>query len=236
MTLDDLIVLARIRLRDKITPYFWEDDELIEFANSAVDEACIRARLLQDTITIPVTAGVDVASPAYNVLSYKHGFFNDGVETTPITKISDTDYNWLVKNSPVTQQKPLHFKCTANSSDLILFPAPASSGTITIDVRRMPLASERLVGGSDVPPIPEQFQRDLVWWMVYEAYSVHDADLQDKAAADKAEAKFEAKFGRRPTARGEAISKISGVGESMYPAAYGGFNTSDFHHAGEFFL
>lgn len=236
MTLDDLITLARIRLRDKITPYLWEDDELIEFANSAVDEACIRARLLQDTITIPVTAGSDIASPAYTILRCKHGFYNDGTETTPITQISDTDYNWLVKNSPVVHQKPFHFKCAANSSDLTLFPVPSKDGTITIDVRRMPLVSERMVGGSDVPPIPEQFQRDLVWWMVHEAYSVHDADLHDDAAAAKAEAKFEAKFGRRPTARGEAISKTSGVGESMYPAAYGGFNTSDFHHAGEFFL
>lgn len=236
MTLDELIVLARIRLRDKITPYLWEDDELIEFANAAVDEACIRARLLQDTIDIPVTAGSNIASPAYNVLNYKHGFYNDGTEITPITKISDTDYNWLVKNSPVVQQKPMHFKCAANSSDLTLFPTPAKDGVITVDVRRMPLTTERLVGGSDVPPIPEHFQRDLVWWMVYEAYNVPDADLQDKAAADKAEARFEAKFGRRPTARGEAIGKTSGIGESMYPAAYGGFNTSDFHHAGEFFL
>ena len=77
MTLGELITLARIRLRDNLAPYLWDDATLTEFANSAVTESCMRARLLQTKLNIVVTTGLAEYTIPYVTLLPKHGSFID---------------------------------------------------------------------------------------------------------------------------------------------------------------
>lgn len=238
MTLDEIINLARVRLRDRIVPYLWDDDILVEFANAAVVEACFRARLLRSKVALPVVSGVDTITLPYTVLRMEHALYIDSVtgNVAPITNISETDFDWLTINSPYATSQPQSYKMGLPDNIITLYPVPLNAGLITADIRRLPTDAELMVSGGDSPVIPSEFHRDLVWWILHEAYTVHDADLQDLAAADKAEAKFTAKFGYRPTARGEMMGRKSVVGQSMYPQPYGGTsNVTDFHHTGEFF-
>lgn len=276
MTLTQLISLARTFLRDKREPYFWTDEELTEFLNSAVEEACVRARLLESTLIIPVTAGDDAYTPSYTVQRYTQ------VEAIEPTAVVDTAGAFLVGrwyqiNSPGTTNfvtigaanstAGTFFKATGVGSGTgtaylctntrltpltqaqfasissvdytatgqLLFytvdestlgvkvhPIPAINSALFATVRRLPASSELLINGSDIPVIPERFHRDLVYWVLAQAYSVDVNDTKSNADSDKNEAKFEARFGRRPTARGEVQGLRSIVGSDLYPQRFGG--------------
>ena len=55
MNLKELRLAARIDLDDREAPYLWSDAELNDYANRAQNEACRRARLIQDSTTDAVT-------------------------------------------------------------------------------------------------------------------------------------------------------------------------------------
>ena len=49
MELRELIRRFRVESNDKVVPYFIEDDDVIAWLNDAVNEACIRGRLLYES-------------------------------------------------------------------------------------------------------------------------------------------------------------------------------------------
>ena len=49
MQLSQLINRFRIEANDNVQPYFIEDDAVINWLNDAVNEACIRSRLLYES-------------------------------------------------------------------------------------------------------------------------------------------------------------------------------------------
>ena len=53
MNLRQLIDSFRAKTMDSPTKKLWSDDEIIEYANEAVDEACRRAYLLVDSSSWP---------------------------------------------------------------------------------------------------------------------------------------------------------------------------------------
>ena len=49
MQLSDLIKRFRIDANDKVEPYFNDDESVTSWLNEAVNEACIRGRLLHES-------------------------------------------------------------------------------------------------------------------------------------------------------------------------------------------
>jgi hypothetical protein len=86
----------------------------------------------------------------------------------------------------------------------------------------MPTDLELMVVGTDAPIIPAEFHRDLAYWMLSEAYLVDVSDTKSSKNADLNEAKFEARFGRKITARGEAQGRKNIVGSDMRPMSFVG--------------
>jgi hypothetical protein len=88
----------------------------------------------------------------------------------------------------------------------------------------MPTTAEELVSTTltGVPVIPIEFHRDLVYWMLSEAYSVMDADQGDKKKQEFNEEKFEKRFGKKVTALSEAQGRKNVVGTDMRAQPYGG--------------
>jgi hypothetical protein len=116
---------------------------------------------------------------------------------------------------------PVYFASGDNANDIRVFPTPNATGGLIVNVRRLPLAAERMGDISDEPAISEAFHHDLVYWMLAAAYNVDVADTKSDTASEKNEAKFEARFGRRPTARGETQGRRSVVGSNVYPHRFG---------------
>ena len=279
MTLQELITLARIRLRDNLTPYLWDNATLTEFANSAVTEACMRARLLQTKLNIAVTSGLNEYIIPYTTLLPKHGVFidkrgptvtagafkpgswysiaaagttdftligapNSTVNTlfrangagtgtgtailgysTPVESVSEDELNYFAATTPTAVGTPIAFKRGESANHIQLYPIPNLDGHLVLDVYRNPTVDEFMTGTSDEPIIPEEFHRDLVYWMMAEAYQIDDSDKEKAKKVEINEKKFEERFGRKITARGEQMARKGVVGKDMYPAPFGGSPT-----------
>ena len=279
MTLGELITLARIRLRDTLTPYLWDDATLTEFANSAVVEACMRSRLLQTKLNIAVISGLTEYTIPYTTLLPKHGSFIDksgptvvagsfkpgswysiltvgttdftligapsntvdvlfratGLGTgtgtailgysTPVESVSEDELNYFQATTPTAVGTPIAFKRGESANHIQLYPIPNLNGHLVLDIYRNPTENESMVSAGDEPVIPVEFHRDLVYWMMSEAYQIDDSD---KKSADKViinEKKFEERFGRKISARGEQMGRKGVIGKDMYPAPFGGSPT-----------
>jgi len=283
MTLEQLINLARTRLRDKLLPYLWDDSDLTEFANSAVTEACARARLLQTSVTLPVVAGIETYTIPYTVLKPLGAMFLDhagitvnagtfvvgrwyivgtpgttvyttvgaanstagtlfratgvgsgtGTATlcneTSLIPIGQTDYFSLRAFSHQTSGRPMYYIRGDAANTVLLYPTPNLAGHMILDVARMPTEGEEMTEGDSVPVIPAEFHRDLVYWMLAEAYLIDNSDTKSSKNSMENAAKFEAKFGRRITARGEAMGRKYIVGSNMRNHSFGGDNNSIYH-------
>ena len=51
MTVAEFIERFRLEMADNAAPYLWSDEEIVAYLNEAVDEACIRASLIEDSTT-----------------------------------------------------------------------------------------------------------------------------------------------------------------------------------------
>lgn len=278
MTLAQLLALSRVRLRDQLTPYFWDDATLTEFINSAVSEACARARLLRSNIAVAVTSGLDTYVVPYIVLKPFGGLFIDqaGVSTaagaftvgrwytittagttnftligaansnvgtvfqatgvgtgtgvavlgndTPLAPISERKYYDARANCGFAPSRPQFYMRGTADNSITLYPQPNLAGSIVMTISRMPTTAEELVYTvtSGVPVIPAEFHRDLIYWVLAEAYMVDNVDTYNPKASADNEAKFEARFGRKPTARGEAMGRRNVIGSDMDPQTFGG--------------
>jgi hypothetical protein len=286
MTLAQLLSLARIRLRDHLTPYFWDDATLTEFINSAVNEACLRARLLRSNVTLAVTPGVDTYVIPYTVLKPFGALFIDqlggtaiagaftpgrwytiatagttnftlvgaanssvgtvfqatgvgagtGTATlgnaTPLAPISDQEYYYARANCGYAPTRPQFYMRGATDNSITLYPQPNLVGAVVMTISRMPAAAEDLVYTvtTGVPVIPSEFHRDLIYWVLSEAYMVDNVDSYNPKASADNEAKFEARFGRKATARGEAMGRRNIVGSDIRPQTFGGSIASSYKY------
>jgi len=224
MNLGELIALARVRLQDKIQPYGWSNQELTEFANAAVTEACDRARLLHANVSIAIIPGTTVYPIPYQVLRYRDGAFikTGGTNSAQVEQRSDTQYWAAVSAAPLATGDPVIFTEGETLNTISVFPTPATAGVLTLPITRLPTENERMSGTSDEPAIPAEYHRSLVYWMEHEAYTVRDLDLISSPMAARAEQQFIAAFGYRPTARGNIMGKRKIVGSTMYPQRFGG--------------
>ena len=224
MTLGELIALARIRLDDRVAPYLWSELELTEFANTAQDEAAERARLVRSTVSNSIVEGTSLYSlpttPLYDgVLDMR---FTDSLgRLTIVQHTSYADFNVITRYGD-SQGTPYYFEYGASPAQIQLYPTPNIAGTLATDIVRLPTEDERMVGSGDEPIIPTEFHRDLVYWMLFEAYSLRDGDIRETASADRAEAKFTQKFGPKISAKHKKTARFSGVGQPMYPRRFGG--------------
>jgi hypothetical protein len=224
MTLGELLALARLRLDDRAAPYLWSDLELTEFANTAQDEAAERARFLRSTVPVSVVEGTAVYTlstmPLYDgILDMR---FTDSLGRLSIVRhASYADFNVLTHYGDAVGV-PYWFEYGASPAEIRLYPTPNLDGDLAVDITRLPAEDERMVSSGDEPIIPTDFHRDLVYWMLFEAYSLRDGDIRESTSADKAEAQFTRKFGPKISAKHKKASRFSGVGQAMYPRRYGG--------------
>ena len=110
--------------------------------------------------------------------------------------------------------RPSHF-CRGFSANAInIFPVPNVAGTATFTLARMPTDDEAMTGGADEPVIPVEFHRDLVFWMLAEAYLVDVSDTKSTKNSDGNLAKFEARFGRKSSAKAEMQGRKAVIGSA----------------------
>ncbi len=203
MTLAELIARFRSEANDQAVPPFCTDEEVTAWLNDAVNEACIRARLIHESSKTSITQiAVTAGQAAYNLhpslYEIDHIAFKRTGETSrlPITLVSVEDLDAIMLDWRDLEDTPTH--AVQTDRGLRLVPKPTAAGTILLEGYRLPL--EPMEAPDDAPEIHQEHHRHLVDWALHKGFSKPDSEFFDKDRSATAEAAFTRYFGQRPDA------------------------------------
>lgn len=211
MTLDELEQALRTeRLDDTVEPFLYASETVRAAFNDAVRQAAIRMRLLVDhssaeccqyavaaATTGQVGAVAVILHPRVLALRSVRWSGSDRPLTLTTLKVMDREQpEWPSKEAGT----PTHVIVDAQTGAVLLWPRPSEAGTLQASVWRTPLDVEELEIGDDEPAIPEAHHRDLIDWAEHLLYLTKDGEEGDSRRAADAASRFEAKFGRLPSA------------------------------------
>lgn len=226
MTLADLIDAYRNAADDETEPYRADDDRVTGWLNEAVDEACLRAKLIFDTTsplcTVAVVAGTSTykVHPAVDDIAAawldKHHNVLQPTDQSALDRGRDVRWHlqspawraayvdasaWCGRNWRTWNGRPRFIMRDGNTIRLV--PNPTDADTLHLEVYRRPLDDERLAVANAtacVPRVPFQYQQALVEWALYRSFMRRDEDQVDPSVAASHLQLFEAAFGSRPDA------------------------------------
>lgn len=197
MTLEDLINQYRIMANDKVEPYFISDEELTLFLNEAEVEACLRGRLLlKDLANIDLESDTPVYALEENVLEIVSVSIQDDYSTRnlQVCSVEEMDKvqlpNWRdAKGAP-------RFAVFTDKW-LRLAPMPQDDNAkLRITAYCLPAEPMDYAEKDTVEPeIHQPHHRFLVYWALFRAFSIPDAEFMDQQRADTALTMFTRHFG-----------------------------------------
>lgn len=211
MNLGDLIEAYRDEAHDHATPPFCSDEQLTRYANEAQVEAARRAFLLADS-TSPLCSVSYAADDATISLDSRIIEIRGArIGTEPLALVSGDEMACFLPawRTDALRGQPSRLIYGVDTGKLHLYPRPATSGTVSLAVYRLPLAA--LVNETDKPELRAEWHQGLVYWMLYRAYSRRDADRFDPTLAADSLARFEEEFGKKHGARNEEWSRTGSV-------------------------
>lgn len=207
-TVEALLDQARLDLDD---PKFsdsdadsrWKDAELVGYLNRAVDEACLRARLIEDTGKSPwgkISIVADKAEYEIDPRVLRIRRAKLASDTQPLSKVGYSDLDYKNSDWEVEKGDPLFYIQDFGGNKIRLAPIPSAADTLTLTVQRTqsdPLSVEEL---DCEPEIPVQFHYELLDYVYHLCYRRRDDDTYDPQQASDHLRAFDSKFGQRPTA------------------------------------
>lgn len=204
MTLGELIARFRSASNDKVEPYFWSDEEVTSYLNSAQLEAAIRGRLIFE-VADPDVCSIDVlkGQPIYNLnpLLYEiaHASFkaNSEQQGCRIAIKSPEDMDGLCGADWRERSGSPRFAVQADKW-LRLVPTPDADGLLLIEGYRAPKPMLLIDADTVGPEISELHHEHLVNWALHKAFSIPDAESFDPQRSGQAERDFTEYFGIRP--------------------------------------
>lgn len=205
MNLSELLTDVRALLDDALEPYLWSDELLTIRANNAVDETCIRTRLLHDSTSsvTGVTLVADQASYALDASVYAVRRVALAGQREPLALVNarqlDEWHPGWDDTALSSAGTPRYAVFDLDTHSLRLHPRPSVVGTLRMTVWRRATENERLETPADDPVIPEHYHRLLKHWIAYECWSDQDAEKHDPQRAAEQLALFESFVGHRPS-------------------------------------
>lgn len=200
MNVADFIAEFRRVTDDVKTDYLWEDEEIVNYLNDAVNEACERALLLEDRNT---AATCSIALQAFqgdyalhpSVIKVKRLTFRGrALNETSVEAMDAQDPDWESRTG-----QPRQYICGQNAG-LRLVPAPVAGESIALTVYRTPITALTMDDDTAEPEIPARHHMRLLSWVYRCAYLKQDSETLDRDKAERHERIFEASFGARPDA------------------------------------
>ena len=205
MKVAEFIEAFRDTVADREVPPFWSDTQIVRYLNEAVQEACERAKLIEDRLTpavCTVTLAPDVSTYQLHpsVFEIKRATLRGRpLDETSVEELDDDCPGWENwKGSPrlfIFDQAS-----GARPASIRLVRIPTQADTLSLTVYRGALNPLTATNGTAKPELPERFHERLKDWVYRCAYLKQDADAFDKSKAIEFEASFERSFGPRPDA------------------------------------
>jgi hypothetical protein len=199
MTIDDLITEARQDfLNDNVAPYLWSKEQLERFANEAILEACSRAPLLIRVRTVSVVDGT--AEYAINEFTRQIQLAKLSLQTDPLIQTTDAKLSiFRGVHWRELEGTPTHYVRKGHS--ITLYPKPIVNDTLSLVTTNIP--DDDFDFDAD---IDSAYHKGLVFWMAYKAFMFPDADTYNPVKANDFLVQFEAKFGKRKSAKYDSVA------------------------------
>ena len=203
MQLSQLINRFRVEANDNVQPYFIEDDAAINWLNDAVNEACIRGRLLyesqnNDVCKIAVTAGIEHYALHESLYELSRIWFepSNGAHGSYLALMSaeSLDRRYHCDNWKLKQGAPQF--AIQDDTGIRLVPIPDVGGELQLEGYRVPLSP--MQNDTDKPEINQIHHIHLIQWVLHKAFSVPDSEFFDPNRSALAEQQFTDYFGPRP--------------------------------------
>ena len=205
MKVEDFISAFRAAVGDVELPHFWSPELIVRYLNEAVQEACERAKLIEDRLTpavcsINLQANVSTYSLHPSVFEIKRLTFRGRPLDEASVEGLDCDYPGWELRSGAPRCFIFEQASGVQPPKVRLVPTPLMAEPVGLTVYRgalKPLSADIDTGK---PEIPERFHERLMDWVLHRAYLKQDADTFDPAKAATSLALFVQAFGERPDA------------------------------------
>lgn len=203
MNLRELIHAFRTLANDKVKPYFIEDVSVIAWLNDAVQEACLRGRLLHEShnlelCQIQINSGTSIYSLHKSLYELTRIMFKAAqwpvAYSLPLMSVERLDTCLGLKQLERTDGFPVYAIQTDLSIRLV--PTPRVDGLLQLEGYRLPLSA--MLKDTDAPEINQIHHVHLVQWALHQAFTVPDAEFFDPNRSVLAEQAFSNYFGLRP--------------------------------------
>ena len=207
MNRGELRDLAREQLRDTLEPYYCSNDQLNAYLNEAEQEACIRAKLLYDTDSIPLIAeqavyNLDVQFFLFDRFALGGANTYRPLSTGTIHQMDAVRPDWEETSSGIPEIALLDHV----PSKLRLWPTPSADlAGLPLRLRGFRLPIMLMQSDAQAPEIDPIWHESLIDWVRYRFYTTHDADMRSSELAAHHLALFERRFGVRPSADLQAL-------------------------------
>ena len=184
---------------EKADQFLWSDKALLRYLTEAQRQACNRTDFLYDDTSglgkITLKAGVRDYKINQKINVIEEVIFDASKKLTHISKEERDRYqnDWRNSSVSVTNSTPYY---VIRGRKLFVYPMPQSEDDgkkLQLSIWHQPV--DPIGSVSDELSIPEEYHRDLIWWMLYEAYSKQDADGYDKGKGMDYLAQFNNAFG-----------------------------------------
>lgn len=201
MKVDDFIACFRAAVADEVHRQFWSDAEIVSYLNEAVQEACERAKLIEDrSMSLALVPGQDTYDLHPNVFEIKRLTLRGRpLDETSVEELDCHAPGWELRSG---EPRCFIFEQASGSKPpkVRLVPTPLAADSVGLTVYRGALKSLSEDIGHEKPEIPERFHSRLMDWVMHRAHLKQDADAFDPAKAATSLALFVQAFGERPDA------------------------------------
>lgn len=212
MEVSQLLSIIRIKFADPLLDNsdegcLFKTDELIYYINNALREATLRGKLLvKGTFSVNLLTGTNTYSVPRTMITVDEVLDEN---KSKLDKLQEADLNsrlYYGSNEWRTDVRdlPVAFIQNSTNNTLMFWPIPSKDSTITL---RGTYFVDDLDSTDDIPiALSELYQRDLIYWVLYEGYSKQDADTYEPGEAEINKRRFTEIFGEKPT--GEEFQEI----------------------------
>lgn len=178
---------------ESTTDKLWSQDEILEYAQDAENEACERANLIIDDTSALTSISVNTSTGTYGiastVISVRSAMLSDGVE--PLMETSEEVLDKSVSGWRTASGTSRSYVKTPTNK-IILYPIPAAASTLNMTVSRFPNIP-MTVNGS--PEVDSRYHEGLILWILQRAYMKNDSETLNVDKALDYKAQFEGVFG-----------------------------------------
>ena len=203
MNIGQLIDIVRFDYLDDnpdgdVKKYLWDDEFMFRAFTEAERQACNRQNLLfEDSVDEYTKINLVDGKSTYDIPQKVTCIEYVGFEDTVISRQSKHE---VERNNPAWRTltgmtgKVINYVVRGHKIRFIPSPDTDDAGKkVSLEIFRLPDLD--LTNLSSVPEIPEEYHRDLIYWVLHEAYKKQDSDRFDQERSDYFLGRFSQVFG-----------------------------------------